>query len=160
MDRSEDSQRRPSPYAHSQDKDAEPSRRGIPYRAPGGKSTLRFSNNFRLPHPKISSSYCRTCKRVAKHTADARKKLVESGHAEAKAMREILETQKKYIGESLPSTINAISDNEHWTLATSRKDLRNRINRRYWGKRLVSLETNSVPSQTAYEKLQREGNPE
>ena len=80
--------------------------------------------------------------RGEEYAADARKKLVERGQAEAKAMREILETQKKYIGELIAKHDKRDSRQRTLDFGDQQEELRQlESNRRYWGKRLVSLET-------------------
>jgi superfamily II DNA or RNA helicase len=77
--------------------------------------------------------------RGEEYAADARKKLLERGEAEARAMREILETQKKYITQ----TIAKHDKPDHQLLFDFvQEELRQlESNRRYWDKRLAALET-------------------
>ena len=78
--------------------------------------------------------------RGEEYAADARKKLVERGEAEAKAMREILETQKKYIAQTVAKhDKTGCSDRCSTSLDEELRQLES--NRRYWDKRLAALET-------------------
>ena len=80
--------------------------------------------------------------RGEEYAADARKKLVERGQAEAKAMREILETQKKYISETISKHDKKDSQQRMLDFGDLQEELRQlESNRRYWDKRLGSLET-------------------
>jgi hypothetical protein len=77
--------------------------------------------------------------RGEEYAVDARKKLLDRGDAEAKAMREILETQKKYIAQ----TVAKHDKPDQGTLFDFIEDERRQLesNRRYWDKRLTALET-------------------
>ena len=80
--------------------------------------------------------------RGEEYAADARKKLVDRGQAEGKAMREILETQRKYIGELITKHDKRDSRQRKLDFGDQQEELRQlESNRRYWDKRLVSLET-------------------
>ena len=80
--------------------------------------------------------------RGEEYTVDARKKLTERGLAEAKAMREILETQKKYIGESIAKHDKRDARQLLIDFGDQEDELRQlESNRRYWDKRLTALET-------------------
>ncbi len=80
--------------------------------------------------------------RGEEYAADARKKLFERGQAEAKAMREILETQKKYIAESVSKHDKKDSRQRILDFGDQQEELRQlESNRRYWDKRLAALET-------------------
>ena len=76
--------------------------------------------------------------RGEQYAADARKKLADRGQAEAKAMREILETQKKYIAQ----TVAKHDKQDQRTLFEFIEDERRQLesNRRYWDTRLAALE--------------------
>jgi superfamily II DNA or RNA helicase len=77
--------------------------------------------------------------RGEEYAADARKKLKERGEAEAKAMREILETQKKYIAQSIAKHDQPDQRTLFELIDEERRQLES--NRRYWDKRLTALET-------------------
>nr|HQU44989.1 hypothetical protein [Pirellulales bacterium] len=80
--------------------------------------------------------------RGEEYAADAKKKLVERGQAEAKAMREILETQKKYIAETVAKHDKLDSRQRTLDFGDQQEELRQlESNRRYWDKRLTALET-------------------
>lgn len=80
--------------------------------------------------------------RGEEYAADARKKLLERGQAEAKAMREILETQKKYIAETIAKHDKKDSGQRFLDFGDLQDELRQlESNRRYWDKRLTALET-------------------
>jgi len=77
-------------------------------------------------------------RRGEEYAADARKKLLDRGEAEAKAMREILETQKKYIHETVAKHDRpdaqlklGFAEDELYQLNDNRK---------YWTKRLAAIE--------------------
>jgi superfamily II DNA/RNA helicase len=76
--------------------------------------------------------------RGEEYAADAHKKLRERGDAEAKAMREILETQKKYIAESITKHDRPDTQLRFGFVEEEWRQLE--ANRRYWDKRLVALE--------------------
>jgi hypothetical protein len=70
---------------------------------------------------------------------DAEKKLRERGQAEAKAMREILETQKKHIMATVAK--HEKEDTRQRLLGFAEDELRQlEANKRYWATRLSSLE--------------------
>ena len=70
---------------------------------------------------------------------DAEKKLRERGQAEAKAMREILETQKKHIMATVAK--HEKEDTRQRVLGFAENELRQlEANERYWATRLTSLE--------------------
>ena len=70
---------------------------------------------------------------------DAEKKLRDRGQAEAKAMREILETQKKHITETVAK--HEKEDTRQRLLGFAEDELRQlEANKRYWATRLSSLE--------------------
>jgi len=70
---------------------------------------------------------------------DAEKKLRERGQAEAKAMREILETQKKHIMATVAK--HEKEDTRQRLLGFAENELRQlEANKRYWATRLTSLE--------------------
>ncbi len=80
--------------------------------------------------------------RGEEYAVDARKKLTERGLAEAKAMREILETQKKYIAESIAKHDKRDARQLLIDFGDQEDELRQlESNRRYWSKRLTALET-------------------
>lgn len=80
--------------------------------------------------------------RGAEYAADARKKLVERGQAEAKAMREILETQKKYIADTIAKHDKKDMRQRTLDFGELQEELRQlESNRRYWDKRLTALES-------------------
>jgi hypothetical protein len=80
--------------------------------------------------------------RGEEYTVDAQKKLVERGKVEAKAMREILETQKKYIAETISKHDRKDSHQRLLDFGDLQDELRQlQSNRRYWDKRLAVLET-------------------
>ena len=86
-----------------------------------------------LPHLQV---------RGEEYAADARKKLVERGHAEAKAMREILETQKKHLVEMIARHDKKDARQLLMDFGDQEDEVRQaESNRRYWSKRLISLET-------------------
>ena len=71
---------------------------------------------------------------------DAEKKLRDRGQAEAKAMREILETQQKHITETVVK--HEQEDTRQRLLGFAEDELRQlEANKRYWATRLVSLES-------------------
>lgn len=78
--------------------------------------------------------------RGEEYARDAEKKLHDRAEAEAKAMREILETQKKHI-ESTAAKHDRI-DPQQLLFDFHDEDERRQLeaNRRYWGKRLTMLE--------------------
>jgi hypothetical protein len=78
-------------------------------------------------------------RRGEEYAVDARKKLKERGEAEAKAMREILETQKKYIAQTIAKHDRPDQRTLFEFLDDERRQLES--NRRYWDKRLTALET-------------------
>jgi ERCC4-related helicase len=79
--------------------------------------------------------------RGEEYAVDARKKLTERGHAEAKAMREILETQKKYITESIAKHDKRDARQLLIDFGDQEDELRQlESNWRYWDKRLSALE--------------------
>ena len=102
-------------------------------------ATTRFSKNYRPPRLATSSSSCRTCRaRGEDYARDARKLLIDRSEAEAKAMREILETQKKHITDLV--TQHSKPDLQ-LRLGFADDELRQlESNRRYWDKRLQRLE--------------------
>jgi predicted nucleic acid-binding Zn-ribbon protein len=78
--------------------------------------------------------------RGAEYAADANRKLAERGEAEAKAMREILETQKKHIEETV-KRIAKLNPNQ---MVLDFGDEENELaqleaNKRYWAKRIDEL---------------------
>jgi hypothetical protein len=76
--------------------------------------------------------------RGEQYAADAQKKLAERGQAESRAMREILETQKKHISETVAK--HEREDTRQQLLGFAEEELRQlEANKRYWSKRLVSL---------------------
>jgi hypothetical protein len=77
--------------------------------------------------------------RGEEYAADARRKLAERGEAEAKAMREILETQQKYIAQSIARYEKPDQQELFDFIEEERRQLES--NRRYWDKRLAALET-------------------
>jgi predicted nucleic acid-binding Zn-ribbon protein len=80
--------------------------------------------------------------RGQEYAADARNRLVERGQVEAKAMREILETQKKYIAETIAKHDKLDSRQRTLDFGELQDELRQlESNRRYWDKRLGALET-------------------
>jgi ERCC4-related helicase len=79
--------------------------------------------------------------RGEEYAVDARKKLTERGHAEAKAMREILETQKKFITESIAKHDKRDARQLLIDFGDQEDELRQlESNWRYWDKRLSALE--------------------
>ena len=80
--------------------------------------------------------------RGEEYAVDAKKKLTERGIAEAKAMREILETQQKYIAESIAKHDKRDARQLRIDFGDQEDELRQlESNRRYWDKRLTALET-------------------
>jgi hypothetical protein len=76
--------------------------------------------------------------RGEQYAVDAEKKLTERGQAESRAMREILETQKKHISETVAK--HEREDTRQQLLGFAEEELRQlEANKRYWSKRLVSL---------------------
>lgn len=76
-------------------------------------------------------------KRGDEYAAEARKKLAARGDAEARAMREILETQQKHIA----ATVAKHDQGGQLTLGFPDEELRQlESNRRYWDKRLETLQ--------------------
>lgn len=72
---------------------------------------------------------------------DAGKKLLERGQAEAKAMREILEAQKKYIGELIAKHDKRDPRQRLLDFGDLQEELRQlESNRRFWDKRLIAAE--------------------
>lgn len=70
---------------------------------------------------------------------DAEKKLRDWGQAEAKAMREILETQRKHITETVAK--HEKENTRQRLLGFAEDELRQlEANKRYWATRLSSLE--------------------
>ena len=126
----------------SRDEDAEPARRRAACRnRPTAINDQVLQAACRRP-PRATSQellpHLQT--RGEEYAADASKKLRERGEAEAKAMREILETQKKHIADTVPSTTSEIAP----AVARLRRSRTNcaslNANRRYWDKRLAALE--------------------
>jgi superfamily II DNA or RNA helicase len=79
--------------------------------------------------------------RAGEYADDARKQLVERGQIEAKAMREILETQRKYISDSVSKHDKQDSSQRLLDFVKLQDELRQlESNRRYWDKRLIALE--------------------
>ena len=77
-------------------------------------------------------------KRGEEYAADALKKLRERGDAEAKAMREILQTQKKHIADTVAKHDKP---DAQLKLGFAEDELHQlNDNRKYWAKRLISLE--------------------
>ena len=77
--------------------------------------------------------------RAGEYAADAVKKLDGRADAEAKAMREILENQKKHIENTAAK--HASEDPGQMKLGFAEDELRQlEANRRYWTKRLVSID--------------------
>jgi SNF2 family DNA or RNA helicase len=75
--------------------------------------------------------------RAAEYAEDAKAALVKRAEAEAKAMREILETQRKHLSD----TVARHDRGEQMVLEFSEEERRQlESNRRYWGKRLVDLD--------------------
>lgn len=78
-------------------------------------------------------------KRGEDYAADARKKLRERGDAEAKAMRDILETQKKHIGDTVA---RHDKPDAQLKLGFAEDELHQlNDNRKHWAKRLAALES-------------------
>lgn len=79
--------------------------------------------------------------RGEEYAKDAEKKLLDRGEIEAKAMREILETQRKHIAETEAKFNNFDSRQLLLDFGEREDELRQLdANRRYWEKRLTSLE--------------------
>lgn len=79
--------------------------------------------------------------RAEEFARDAEKKLLERGEAEAKAMREILETQKKHIAETAAKLEKYDSNQLRLNFGDQEDELRQlEANRKYWTKRLLSLD--------------------
>jgi superfamily II DNA or RNA helicase len=77
-------------------------------------------------------------KRGEEYAADARKKLRERGDTEAKAMRDILETQKKHIADTVA---RHDKPDAQLKLGFAEDELHQlNDNRKYWAKRLATLE--------------------
>lgn len=79
--------------------------------------------------------------RGEEYAQDAAKKLKTRGEAEAKAMREILETQKKHIAETAARIDKLDPRQRRFDFGDDEAEQRQlEANRRYWTKRLVTLE--------------------
>lgn len=79
--------------------------------------------------------------RGGEYANDAEKKLFERGEAEAKAMREILETQKKHIAETELKLKKATQQQLKFDFGEEPDELEQlKANQRYWEKRLKSIE--------------------
>lgn len=76
--------------------------------------------------------------RGAEYARDAQKLLTERAAAEAKAMREILETQRKHIAETIAKHENPDSQMRFGFVDEELRQLE--TNRKYWDKRLQTLE--------------------
>lgn len=75
--------------------------------------------------------------RAAEYAEDARAALAKRAEAEAKAMREILETQRKHLSD----TVARHDRGEQMVFEFNEEERRQlESNRRYWGKRLVDLD--------------------
>ena len=86
--------------------------------------------------------------RGQEYIRDAEQKLAERGAAEARAMREILETQKKHIQTTYARHENMDDRQLRLNYGDDVEELRQlELNKRYWAKRLESIdnELNSEP---------------
>ena len=79
--------------------------------------------------------------RAREHADDAAKKLRERGQAEAKAMREILEDQRKHIRRTATKYEKYNAAQLRLDFGDNKDELRQlESNRKHWTKRLISLE--------------------
>ncbi|MGO8747547.1 MAG: DISARM system SNF2-like helicase DrmD [Thermoguttaceae bacterium] len=79
--------------------------------------------------------------RGQEYAEDADKKLRDRGEAEAKAMREILETQQKHISETVAKYEKMDDRQRRLDFGDNEDELRQlESNKRYWTKRLASLQ--------------------
>jgi len=79
--------------------------------------------------------------RGQEYAQDAEKKLRERGEVEAKAMREILETQQKHISDTVAKHEKMDDRQRRLDFGENEDELRQlEANKRYWGKRLASLQ--------------------
>ena len=102
-------------------------------------ATTRFSSKLQAAAPRdVEQLLPHLQTRGEEYAADARKLLVERGEAEARAMREILETQKKHIADLV--TQHSKPDLQ-LRLGFADDELRQlESNRRYWDKRLERID--------------------
>lgn len=77
--------------------------------------------------------------RGVEYAADAESKLTQRGAAESKAMREILETQRKHINETVKRFDKLNRDQLTFEFAKEEELTQLDANKRYWVKRLVEL---------------------
>lgn len=77
--------------------------------------------------------------RGEEYAADAEKKLVARGAAESKAMREILETQRKHISETVKKFDKIDRNQLRFEFAQEDELLQLDANKRYWVKRLEEI---------------------
>jgi predicted nucleic acid-binding Zn-ribbon protein len=79
--------------------------------------------------------------RGEEYAVDAVKKLRDRGEAEAKAMREILETQQKYISETVTKHEKMDDRQRRLNFGDNEDELRQlEANKRHWAKRLANLQ--------------------
>jgi hypothetical protein len=79
--------------------------------------------------------------RGEQYADDAEKKLRDRGEAEAKAMREILETQQKYIADTVAKHEKMSAQQLRLDFGDDENELRQlEVNKRHWAKRLASLQ--------------------
>ena len=79
--------------------------------------------------------------RGEEYAEDAVKKLRDRGEAEAKAMREILETQQKYISETVAKHEKMDDRQRRLNFGDNEDELRQlEANKRHWAKRLANLQ--------------------
>lgn len=85
-----------------------------------------------LPHLQARGEEC---------AADARERLVQRGREEAKAMRTILETQQKYIAQTMAQHDRTDARQRLLEFGDAQDELRQlEANRRHWASRLAALE--------------------
>lgn len=78
--------------------------------------------------------------RGQEYAADAERKLADRGEAEAKAMREILETQQKHIAGTIKRIEKMDAAQKRFDFGDDEDELRQLdANKRYWAKRLLEL---------------------
>ena len=79
--------------------------------------------------------------RGEEYAKDAEKKLRDRGEAEAKAMREILETQQKYISDTVAKHEKMSAQQMRLDFGDDENELRQlEANKRHWAKRLANLQ--------------------
>jgi superfamily II DNA or RNA helicase len=116
-------------------------------RSKGGRAvTSEVQNQLQSCAPRdVQELLSHLQTRGEQYAEDAKKKLVARAEAEAKAMREILETQKKHIQDT--AAVYAKNDSKQLKLRfgldepTDEEERRQlEANKRHWGKRLVMID--------------------